>query len=410
MTSQRSSQPDPSFTVNDDALHEAVALLSRASTSSAGSVLDGLPFTLPVQGVGDRELLHDLANRVIHGAQRLDQPLSFAHMDPPTPWLTWAMTLWNSRLNQNLLHPATAPVARDIEDRVVAWLAPYFGMDGGHMVPGSTVANVTALWAARETRGVTEVVAADTAHVSVQKAANLLGLRFRPLPTDVQGRLIAASVADLDQACLVLVAGSTSTGVIDPLRLAGQAAWTHVDAAWAGPLRLSDRYAARLDGIECADSVAISAHKWLFQPKESALVLFKETSAAHAALSFGGAYLAAPNIGLLGSHGAAAVPLLALLWAWGQEGLALRLDRCMALADGFAAFVEQSPKLDLLAQPETGVVVWRPKDGLVEALADLLPTGLASQTTVAGNRWFRCVAANPNANLDAIISAVSAAL
>src|ERR1700719_842252 len=66
-------------------------------------------------------------------ACRLDAPTAFAYMDPPTPWLTWAMALWNSSLTQNLLHPATAPVARHIEEKVIAWLAPFFGMQGGHM-------------------------------------------------------------------------------------------------------------------------------------------------------------------------------------------------------------------------------------------------------------------------------------
>jgi L-2,4-diaminobutyrate decarboxylase len=105
----------------------------------------------------------------------LDAPTAFAYMDPPTPWLTWAMALWNSSLNQNLLHPATAPVARHIEEKVIAWLAPFFGMQGGHMTPGSTMANLTALWSARECAGVAEVVTSGNAHLSIAKAAHLLG-------------------------------------------------------------------------------------------------------------------------------------------------------------------------------------------------------------------------------------------
>jgi L-2,4-diaminobutyrate decarboxylase len=87
-------------------------------------------------------------------------------------------TLWNASLNQNLLHPDVAPVARDIEAQVIGWLAPLFGMDGGHMTPGSTVGNLTALWAARELRGVKRVVASEGAHLSIGKAAHILGLAF----------------------------------------------------------------------------------------------------------------------------------------------------------------------------------------------------------------------------------------
>lgn len=145
------------------------------------------------------------------------------------------------------------------------------------MVPGSAVANLTGIWAARDLKSVKEVAAPDTAHVSAEKAARLLALRFRRLPTDSIGRLLPETAADLRRTCLVLVAGSTST--VDPLTLAGTAAWTHVDAAWAGPLGLS-RHAALLKGIENADSVSISARKWLFQPKESGLILFRETALA----------------------------------------------------------------------------------------------------------------------------------
>ncbi len=333
-------------------------------------------------------------------------------MDPPTPWITWATTLWNASLNQNLLHPATAPVARELEELVVAWLAPYFGMGGGHMVPGSTIANLTGLWAAREIAGVEDVIFGETAHLSIPKAAHLLGLRARPLPCDRLGRVRPDSLpTKLDRSVMVLTAGATSTGAVDDLSLIGQAAWTHVDAAWAGPLRLSRTHSDRLAGIEHADSIAISAHKWLFQPKESALTLFRDVARAHEAISFGGAYLAAPNIGVLGSHGATAVPLLATLIAWGREGLTTRIDRCMSIADELAKLIESDRQLDLLAAPQTGVVVWRPSDSSrVDDLYSAMPTGSTSVTMVAGERWLRNVAANPNADKEAFAAALDASL
>ena len=48
--------------------------------------------------------------------------------------------MWNASLNQNLLHPDLAPVARDVETQTVAWLAPHFGMDGGHVTPPRSAA------------------------------------------------------------------------------------------------------------------------------------------------------------------------------------------------------------------------------------------------------------------------------
>lgn len=373
---------------------------------------DPLPTSLPEKGVGELATLDRLAPLVLGGAADLGHATAMAHMDPPTPWITWATSLWNASLNQNLLHPATAPVARELEVRVIDWLAPFFGMGGGHMVPGSTVANLTALWAARECAAIEEVAYAETAHLSVAKAAHILGLRARPLACGPTGAVLPDALPDdLRRTVLVLTAGSTSTGAIDDLSLCGRAAWTHVDAAWAGPLRLSPRYAPLLANIENADSIAISAHKWLFQPKDSALVLFRNVARAHAAISFGGAYLATPNVGVLGSHGAAAVPLIATLLAWGRQGIAARIESCIAMASALANLISDDERLELLAPPETGVVVWRAaKIETTLKLHAALPLGSTSLMTVRDGRWLRNVAANPNFDTEAFAVALKNAL
>ncbi len=399
---------DKEFSVDSEGLHQAVELMSRDFSSAQG--LD-LPVELPQLGIGSTAALNSLAPNILGGAARLGEATSFAHMDPPTPWITWAMTFWNASLNQNLLHPATAPVARQMEQRVVAWLAPFFGMNGGHMTPGSTVANLTALWSARECAGITEVIASEGAHLSIAKAAHILGLNFRSVPIDANGSMDAAQLPiNLSKSALVLTAGATSTGAIDPFVLAGRAAWTHVDAAWAGPLLLS-KYAHLLAGIESADSVAVSTHKWLFQPKESALVLFKDTEKAHAAVSFGGAYLATPNIGVLGSHGATATAILAMLLAWGRQGVAQRIERCMDLSHRLRDFVVTDKRLELYAEPQTGIVVWRPKDeSLFDQVLQQLPVGSTSTTSIAGRKWFRNVAANPSADIELLVATIQGAL
>ena len=399
---EATSESDKSFLPDRKALARAF----EALLENPAPIGEALPTELPDTGIGECATLDGLAPHVLGEAAYLDAPEAFAHMDPPTPWISWALTLWNARLNQNLLHPATAPFARQAKERVVDWLAPFFGMIGGHMTPGSTVANLTALWAARETRGITRVIASDAAHLSVRKAARILGLDYETVPVDGDGRLYAAALGGLSDACLVLTAGTTSLGAVDPLALIGKAAWTHVDAAWAGPLRLTDRFADRLNGIETADSVAISAHKWLFQPKESALVLFRDAKAAHEALSFGGGYLAVPNTGLLGSHGATAIPLLGTLMAWGRRGTAERIERCMEMAERLGRAIEADGRLLLFAPPETGVVVFRPRAGDARTMYQWLPSGMCSTTAIGGQTWLRCVAANPLADMDRVIAAI----
>ncbi len=395
---------DPSFAYDEDNLKAAVELLGKFVNSSENVSFD-LPAILPEHGTGESVALKQLAPLVIGGATKLADENAFSHMDPPTPWISWAASMWNAALNQNLLHPATAPAARRIEETAVNWLAPYFGMSGGQMVPGSTLANITALWAAREVRGAKRVVASMQSHISIRKAAHLLGMEYVAVEADERHRLKDELLPDLAGSVLVLTAGTTSIGAIDQLTLRGNSAWVHVDAAWAGPLMLSDKYKGRLSGMETADSVAISAHKWLFQPKESALVLFKDWKNVLPSLSFGGAYLAAPNVGVLGSHGATAVPLLATLLAWGREGMAERIERCMQHAQKLTGYIKNDARFSLYAEPESGVVVWRPENCKIEDKMELL-TGLVSTTKIDDQTWLRSVAANPNANIDKIFARI----
>jgi len=365
-----------------------------------------LPDALPETGRGELAALDQLAPHVIGRAARLGSARALAHMDPPTPWITWATALWNASLNQNLLHEATSPFASEAERRVIDWLRPYFGMSGGHFCAGSSIANLTALWAARESRGIESVVASESAHLSIEESARILGLTLQKVPVDDFERLDPTDLGNLESACLVLTAGTTATGAIDPLEAAGTAAWTHIDATWAGPLRLTAGHCRLVDGVDRADSVAISAHKWLFQPKDSAMLFLRDIEAANAAISFGGGYLAKPNVGLQGSRAAAAVPLLATLLAWGRKGIAARLDHSMDLASRLADRLAGDRDLVLWSRPETGITVFRPAAVDVDSFMTRIPAGMLSTCTVQGERWVRSVAANPMADVEAIFERI----
>lgn len=406
---------DDDFSFQSEALTYALSLLSRHVTDDGSVFPDppslNIPSELPVRGVGGIAALNNLADGFFPSAARLGHPGYFAHMDPPTPWVSWAGALWAAACNQNLLHPDTGRGARDLEEKVVSWLCKPFGMNGGHLVPGSTLANITALWAARELKGVRNVLASEMAHLSIRKAASLLNLRLFEVPADGEHRIQpnAISGIDLDKTAVVLTAGTVAAGAIDPLNAFPGAAWRHVDAAWAGPLRLT-RHARLLDGIQDADSVSMSAHKWLFQPKESAIVMFKQVEEAHGAISFGGEYLAVPNVGLLGSHGSTALPLAATLMAWGRQGVARRIEHCMELADRLAARITGEPALELFGDPVTGVVLWRPYEASPAAVRERMEEAIVSLAHIGNTSWFRSVAANPQADPDRVVDSVLSAL
>jgi L-2,4-diaminobutyrate decarboxylase len=251
------------------------------------------------------------------------------------------------------------------------------------------------------------VVASQASHLSIKKSARILGLTYEEIPTNSKGQIDAEQLNNISDACLVLTAGTTATGSIDSLKLAGQAKWTHVDAAWAGPLCLSPSHTHLLEGIEKADSVAVSAHKWFFQPKDSALVMFRDPKKANSEISFGSGYLTSPNIGIQGSRGASAIPLLATLIAWGRDGLVERIDRTMSMAAKLAENLHKNKGITLWALPTTGVTVFRPLSCMTEELHKRLPEGMFSTCLLDDKTWLRSVAANPLANIDEIISTIN---
>ena len=445
--------PDHEGTGNRELLYAAVdrMLLSRdpkadgpvplplpVLQSQGAHLLSGIPLDLPSTGLGDSGALDALAASTFGGSAQLHHPGYFAHMDPPTPAVAMAAALWQASTNQNMLHPDAAPSARGLERRVVQWLAPFFGMDGGHLVPGSTVANLTALWAARDIRGAKRVIASDKCHLSMPKAAKILGMEFVSAPTDASHRMQdLAQFGDLSETVVVLTAGTVATGAIDPLPLpvvllpngatsssgtgsiggasSSQPAWIHVDAAWAAPLRFTDQQSHLLDDVQHADSVGFSCHKWLYQPKGVGAIMFKDSAAAHAALSFGGGYLSAPNVGVVGSAPASALPLAATLLAWGQQGLAKRIEDDLEKAKALCRLIEQDERFELWAgggstAGATGVVVWRPRNVPAAEVRDRLRGAWVSLTEIDGERWLRCVSANPSADPERVFAAVVAAL
>lgn len=364
-----------------------------------------LPATFPQTGIGEEAVLEQLGGAALARAADLSAPDVFAHMDPPSAPVAARMAYLVAQANQNLLHPATSPFATLAEERVLEWIVPAFGMAWGQFCSGSTLANLTALWAAREA-GARTVVASAEAHISVPKAARILGMAYHPVPVGEDGRLIPSALPGLADAALVLTAGTTGRGAIDDLACRG-AKWLHVDAAWAGPLQFTS-YRDRLAGIEAADSIAISAHKWFFQPKGSALALFRDND-AKASITFTSSYLARPNCGVEGTRSAAALPLLATLLAWGREGLAERIERCMTVAEELAERLEADPRTVLKQWPASGVLNWRPVEGDPTAVIAAL-VGTSSAFTIGETVWVRQVAANPHADIDAIWARISAAL
>ncbi len=135
--------------------------------------------------------------------------------------------------------------------------------------------------------------------------------------------------------------------------------------------------------------------------------MFREPQIANPAISFGGGYLTVPNIGIQGSRGAAAIPLLATMIAWGINGFANRIDHAMSMASKLASVLSNEESISLWAMPKTGVTVFRSRAIDTEAFYRNLPEGMFSTCILGKEKWLRSVAANPLADIEEIILTLS---
>jgi len=121
--------------------------------------------------------------------------------------------------------PGTYPNVSALEDDAIALLSEIAGLDdpAGYVTSGGTEANIQAVRIARERAESRSpnVVMPESGHFSFQKAADLLGVELRLVPTDERHRAdleaVRASVDD-DTALVVGVAGTTEYGRVDPIR------------------------------------------------------------------------------------------------------------------------------------------------------------------------------------------------
>jgi glutamate/tyrosine decarboxylase-like PLP-dependent enzyme len=245
---------------------------------------------------------------------------------------------------------------------------------GGAFVTGATMANFSALAAARhsvlaragwnvEADGLFgappfTVVIGDEAHPTVLKALGLLGLgrnRLLRVPVDDQGRMRADRLpAWSGPAIVCMQAGNVNTGAFDPFEaIVGEAqardAWVHVDGAFGLWAAASPALAARTRGLEQADSWATDAHKWLNVPYDSGVALVRDADALRAAMAISADYL--PGQGAARnpadytpelSRRARGVDVWAALRTLGRSGLAEMLERCCRHARRFASELQAS--------------------------------------------------------------------
>jgi glutamate/tyrosine decarboxylase-like PLP-dependent enzyme len=305
---------------------------------------------------------------------------------PPHPVAMLAYTL-AMQLNPNNHALDGGPATAELEREAVAQLAEMLGFTThlGHLTGGGTMANLEALWVARQLHPDRAIAHSSQAHYTHARMGALLGVRMVEVATDAHGRMSLAALAEAHAreplGTVVVTAGTTGLGAIDPIHEV--VAWArahgvrvHVDAAYGGFFALLARTSppilppAPFAAIAEADSVVIDPHKHGLQPYGCGCVIFRDPGVA-ALYRHDSPYTYytsdAPHLGEVSLEcsrpGAAAAALwttLRCLPLAPNHGLGPVLKACRRAALAWAGLIAESPHLHLVMPPELDILTFFP--------------------------------------------------
>jgi glutamate/tyrosine decarboxylase-like PLP-dependent enzyme len=302
------------------------------------------------------------------------------------------------------------PATAKMEKEAVAELAGMFGLAThlGHLTTSGTIANLEALYVARESHPGRGVAYSAEAHYTHARMCRVLGLEGTPVPADDAGRIdlgaLDALLAGGGIGTVVATAGTTGLGAIDPVHevlaiARSRGVRVHVDAAYGGFFTLlaglEDR--AGLDeapwrAIAECDSVVVDPHKHGLQPYGCGAVLFRDPDVGRFYLHdspytyFTSDELHLGEISLECSRAGAAAAALWLtfrLLPLRPDGLGQVLAAGRRAALDWAELISDSERLDLYQSPELDIVSYfpatRPRSlsAVDEASARMLARGMA---------------------------------
>src|SRR6201995_4879905 len=278
------------------------------------------------------------------------------------------------------------PATARMEKEVVAQLAAMFGYAEhlGHLTSSGTIANLEALFVARQLHPGKAIAHSADAHYTHGRMCHLLGVESVAVPVAADGTMDLQALEETLRGgrigTVVATPGTTGLGAVDPVHeivaLARRyGARVHVDAAYGGFFRLiaddtgEGVAAAPFTAIAAADSVVIDPHKHGLQPYGCGAVLFRDPGVARHYLHdspytyFTSGELHLGEISLECSRAGAAA---AALWLTLQLlpltpaglGAVLRPGRRAALA--WADLIDDSDQLTLFQRPQLDILSYFP--------------------------------------------------
>ena len=408
----------------DGFLRDNIVAVEKPLTDIERDFLDSL---MPEEPQFVSDVADDILDKLVAQSVHTSSPSFIGHMTSALPYFLLPLSKLMVGLNQNLVKIETSKAFTPLERQVIGMLHRItYGAIGpdnneadeyyqeymhsadtslGAFCSGGTVANISALWVARNTllrpegefKGVAKeglframshygyerlvVLVSERGHYSLGKAADVLGLGRQDIVTiatddnnKVRIDLLEAKIKELkcENAgimAIVGVAGTTETGNVDPLDAMADIAERHgvhfhVDAAWGGATLLSNNQRGVLKGIERADSITIDAHKQMYIPMGAGMVLFKDPHSTDV-IEHHAEYILRRGSKDLGSHTlegsrpGMSMLVYACLKVLGRKGYEILIDRSINTAKYFSGLIEQDADFELVSEPELCLLTYR---------------------------------------------------
>ena len=287
-----------------------------------------------------------------------------------------AKKVYTQFLEKNLGDPGLFPATVEMERETIRMLGSLLSNPkaSGHIVTGGTEANILALWTAKKAaeKEHGEVIVPISAHFSLEKAADFLGLNLVKVKLNSQFQADIEAVKESVNSrtiALVGVAGTTSLGVVDPIRELSEIAveknlYLHVDAAFGGfvlpflrelGFNVPD-FDFTLPGV-C--SITVDPHKMGLAPIPAGGILFRDNDlrkliARRVSYMAGGETEQATLVGT--RSGASVIAVWALLRHLGMDGYKKVVKRCMDLTWKLAMEIPKIKGFSLVTKPTLNII------------------------------------------------------
>lgn len=348
---------------------------------------------LPVRGSAASDIIDQISSLLFEKSLLTAHPRFWAYINGSASPIGALADMLAAAINPNLATWSVGPVASEIERQSVQWIAELLNYPrdaGGLLVSGGTIANITALLAARRAllgasirqnglqNGPVHLYrfyATPETHAWLEEAVDIMGFgesAITRVETDELLRMdtthLSACIARDRQAghvplVVVASAGTVSTGAIDPINAIAEICtqeklWFHIDGCYGAAAAVLTSAPDDLQHLGLADSIAMDAHKWLYVPLEAGCVLVKDKNHLIDTFAYETGYYPVSDEqnplpvgyrdqGVQTSRGFRALKVWMCLRQAGREGYVAMIGDNIDLAHRLAGLIGKTVDLDL---------------------------------------------------------------